>query len=231
MARSTAMNLFMSLPFLSLIVGALDLNGKIQWNDLCSGYQDIQGAKVVLDDGRWSSNVRRDGRFQIPDVDPGTFVLSVISHDFYFEQLRVDISTADPQPSVHPYAPGTPLSPASPVRLPYPITLSARSKNAYFVEREGFNPLGMLKSPMMLMMIVTGGMLFATPYLMANMDKDTLNEVKGRQNKMVAAQNSIQNMDIGSLANLLGGESDNSVKPPPPTASTPSKGKGKGRKR
>jgi len=92
----------------------------------------------------------------------------------------------------------------------------------------------MFKSPMMLMMLVTGGLMFAMPYLMSNMDPETLNEVKGRQNKMAAAQNSLQNMDIGGLANLLSGESDNNAQPSKHTAPTipaSGKGKGKGRKR
>lgn len=81
-------------------------------------------------------------------------------------QLRIDVSTAEPHVFVRAYIPGMPLVPAPSVSIPYPIILSARSRNSYFVEREGFNPLDMLKSPMMLMMLVTGGLLFATPYLM-----------------------------------------------------------------
>ncbi|KAF8581379.1 hypothetical protein K439DRAFT_1636250 [Ramaria rubella] len=232
MARLAAC-LFMSLSFLSLLVDAFDVTGKIQWNDVCHGFEDIQGARVILDDGRWFGYVRKDGRFTIPDVDPGTYILSVSSSNFQFNQLRVDVSTAEPHASIHAYVPGTPLSPAPPVSSAYPIILFARAKNVYFVEREGFDPLGMLKSPMMLMMLATGGFLFATPYLMANMDQDTLKEVKGRQDKMYAAQNSLQNMDIGGLAKLLGGESGKAPhsSKPVPTASTPGKGKGKGRKR
>lgn len=84
------------------------------------------------------------------------------------------------------------------------------------------------------------------------MDKDTLNEVTGRHNKLLAAQSSLQNMDVGGygfflsrgktvlrltwrvrLANLLGGESGNSQKPSKPAApaAIPNKGRGKARKR
>lgn len=34
------------------------------------------------------------------------------------------------------------------------------------------------------------------------MDKETLSEVKGRQDKLLAAQNSIQNMDIGGYSGI-----------------------------
>ncbi|KAF8508118.1 hypothetical protein JB92DRAFT_2955032 [Gautieria morchelliformis] len=233
MVRFTATCVFMSLPLLPLLVAAFDVTGRIKWNDICHGYQDIPDARVVLDDGRWFGYVRRDGRFAIPNVDEGTYTLSVVSHDFQFDQLRIDVSTAEPHVSVHAYVPGVPLFPAPPVSFIYPIVLSARARNSYFARREAFNPLDMLKSPMMLMMLVTGGLLFATPYLMANMDQEALSEVKGRQNKLLAAQNSIQNMDIDGLANLLGAESNStkSSKPTAATASTSGKGKGKARKR
>lgn len=83
-------------------------------------------------------------------------------------QLRIDVSTADPHASVHAYVPGTSLALAPPVSLEYPLVLPARARNSYFVEREAFNPLDMLKSPMMLLMLVTGGMVFVMPYLMVS---------------------------------------------------------------
>ncbi|KAF8523147.1 hypothetical protein BU17DRAFT_64040 [Hysterangium stoloniferum] len=236
----------------ALLVDGLDLNGVIQWNDICRGYRDIQGAKVILDNGRLSGSVRRNGGFtmqvasfsDISDVHSGVFVLSVISHDFLFDQvgsiqsssrkdasaplLRVDVSDAEHNVSVRAFSPGTPLAAAPVASIGYPIVLAARARNAYFVEREAFNPLAMFQSPMMLMMLATGVMLFATPYLMANMDKDTLDEVKQKQGELLAAQSSISNMDISSLKSLLGGDSENSPQSSKPTAqTTPSLGKGK----
>jgi len=81
---------------------------------------------------------------------------------------------------------------------------------------------------MMMMMLATGVMLFATPYLMASMDKETLEEVKQKQGKMLAAKSSISNMDISSLKSLLGGDSENRPQSTKPTAETTSSvGKGK----
>ena len=98
-----------------------------------------------------------------PRVDALWLTVLVIA-----DQLRIDVSTAEPPVSVHAYVPGTPLGLAPHVSVAYPIILSARARNSYFVQREAFNPLDMLKSPMMLMMLVTGGLLFATPYLMVS---------------------------------------------------------------
>lgn len=72
----------------------------------------------------------------------------------------------DSLPEVRPYTPGTPLSPASSVALPYPIILSATHKLDYYTQQQAFNLIGMFQNPMMMMMLLGGGLVFAMPYLM-----------------------------------------------------------------
>ena len=121
-----------------------------------------------------------------PDVNEGSYILSVLSHDFTFDsvrtkcscssntpdepipQLRVDVPTKDAKPDIRPYVPGTPHNPPSSILLPYPITLAPRNKNVYFVERETFNVLGMLRNPMVLMMVGMGVLLLGMPYIMVS---------------------------------------------------------------
>jgi hypothetical protein len=79
--------------------------------------------------------------------------------------LRIDVAPTDPVPEIRPYILGTPFNPASTISLPYPITLVPRSKNVYFVPRESFNLIGMFQNPMMLLMVLTGVMVFAMPYI------------------------------------------------------------------
>jgi len=145
----------------------------------------------------------KDGRFVIPDVQPGIYLLSVQSRDHTFDSLRIDIAPNDALPEVHPYVLGTPFNPVSPISLPYPITLTPRSKNTYFVPRESFNLVGMFQNPMMLIMVFTGVMMFAMPYIMKNMDPEMLEEMKGRQSKMANIQSSIQSGDIKSSISAL----------------------------
>lgn len=78
----------------------------------------------------------------------------------------MDVLDTDTLPEVRPYIPGTPLTPAAPATLPYPITLSPLARLDYYTKQEAFNVVGMFKSPMMLMMLFAGGMVFAMPYLM-----------------------------------------------------------------
>ncbi|KAH9946691.1 hypothetical protein B0H21DRAFT_822606 [Amylocystis lapponica] len=177
---------------------ALDLKGRIQWDELCQGLGDLGQASVVLDHGRLHGGVTRDGIFTIPDVPAGTYVLSVLARDFGFEKLRIDVFESESLPEVRPYIPGTPLSPAAPVTLPYPIVLHARQRNDYFVPPESFNVLGMLQNPMMLMMLGVGAMVLLMPYLMKNMDPEALQDFKERQARMSSIQSSLQSGDIKS---------------------------------
>lgn len=233
--RSLLIGLLTSLCIYPILAsGALDLAGRVQFNEVCPRYEDLRGARVVLNGGgRYSAYVNKEGRFTIPSVDNGTYVLSVIAHGYLFDHYRIDVSETKALPSVHAYIPGTPLSSNVAAPLAYPILLTPRAKNAYFVEREGFNLVAMLQSPMMLLMIGTGALLFLTPYLMSRMDQDSLEELKGKQSKMLAAQSSITNMDIsGGLSNLLGNDAENKAKPASQAlSSSPAKSKAKSRKR
>ncbi|KAF8078440.1 hypothetical protein FPV67DRAFT_1465276 [Lyophyllum atratum] len=168
------------LPSLSL---ALDITGRVQWNSECPDIKTLRPSKVVLDNGRMKGSVQHDGGFSIPDVPVGTYVLSVISPDYAFDQLRIDVLDSISVPEVRPYVAGTPLNPPSTVLLPSPIILTPRQKHAYFVPHESFNLMAMLSNPMMLMMVVGGAMMLAMPYLMKNMDPEAMEEFKEQHAK------------------------------------------------
>lgn len=173
--------------------------------------------------------------FHSPNVPSGTYLLSIISHDYLFDQvrlrvdwymyqvmttvqLRIDVTKSEETATVEarPYIPGTPMNPPSTILLPYPIKLSARQKFDYFVPRESFNIMGMLKSPMILMMIFAGGMVLGMPYLMVslsvlvygviwlnnrrqkNMGPESLEELRKEQAKVSHAQSALQNGDFRS---------------------------------
>ncbi|KAF8761067.1 hypothetical protein RHS01_01137 [Rhizoctonia solani] len=90
----------------------------------------------VVSDGVESYNPR-SGRWSV--------YLERASPDHAFDFVRIcDNNTV----SAHPHVLGTPfeLSVTGPT-LSYPLTLSPRSKNVYFVPREGFNLAGMFQNP------------------------------------------------------------------------------------
>ncbi|CAE6428324.1 unnamed protein product [Rhizoctonia solani] len=230
---------------------AANVEGKIEWNSVCSGINELKpNTVVVLDGGMYSGGVRRSGEFTIADVADGAYVLSVLSPDHAFDfvsnavitvsfmdfvscetsheylgqwlahnysicgtddtLVRIDVD--NDTVSVHPHVLGTPfeLSAAGPT-LPYPLTLSARSKNVYFIPREGFNLAGMFQNPMMLMMVVTGVMVMFMPKLMDSMGEETKQELQQKQQEMFGITNTPapglpKDLDVGpARAALTGG--------------------------
>ncbi|KAG1826142.1 uncharacterized protein BJ212DRAFT_1511301, partial [Suillus subaureus] len=191
------------LLFFSSVIFAVELHGYIQWNNLCPNYGALASAKVLLDAGKMSGRVTQNGNFSILDVPPGTYVLSVLSHDYSFDHVRIDVSSSEPLPEVRPYIFGTPLLATTSFSLPYPIVLTPRHKNRYFSPRESFNLLGMFQSPMMMIMALTGVLMLAMPYIIKQLDPETLDGLKGRQEKAASLENSIQSDDPRRLSALL----------------------------
>jgi len=170
-------------------------------------------------------------------VDAGTYILSMSSHDYAFDQVRVDIPDSSQQPEIKSYMVGTPLTSLTSVSLSYPVVLTPRHKNKYFKPRESFNLFGMFQNPMMMIMLLTGVMMLAMPYIMTNLDPQTLEELKGHRGQIANLQNSIQNGDIKSgLSALLAAEEESKasasgVKPPVNGLTTQQRKVGKGNKR
>jgi len=76
------------------------------------------------------------------------------------------------------------------------MALIARSKNSYFVPPEKFNLVGMFSSPMMLIMLAMGAMMFAMPWIMDNMDPEAVEDARKMQAKVFGAQQAIQRGDL-----------------------------------
>ncbi|KAF8844090.1 hypothetical protein BDN67DRAFT_54162 [Paxillus ammoniavirescens] len=232
------MNFVRFLGILSILTSTalcLDLVGQVQWNDLC--YETLGPTKVILDKGRYSGRVTRGGNFSIPDVNSGTYILSVLSHDYVFDQVRVDISDSSQPPDIKSYIVGTPLTSSASVSLPYPVVLTPRQKNNYFKPRESFNLLGMFQNPMIMIMMLTGLMMLGMPYIMKNLDPQTLEELKGQQAQIANFQSSLHDGDIKSgLSALLAAEEESKASAmgarPPVNGSTMQQRKvGKGNRR
>ncbi|RDB28917.1 ER membrane protein complex subunit 7 [Hypsizygus marmoreus] len=205
------------------IASAHDLVGKIQWNDECPGLSALRSSKFVLDNGRLKGSVTHDGSFRIPDVPVGTYILSVVSPNYAFDQVRVDVLDSQSTPEVRPYVLGTPLNPPSTVLLSHPIILTPRQKHAYFIPPESFDLVAMFSNPMMLIMVVGGVMMLAMPYLMKNMDPEAMEEFKEQHAKVSGFQSAMASGDLKSgLSAFLGNaEDETSSVVQPPAAQKP----------
>ncbi|KAF8633947.1 hypothetical protein AX15_001130 [Amanita polypyramis BW_CC] len=161
-----------------LPVWAVNVHGAIRWNDICPSLNRLGQSKVILDNGKHTGTVSQSGSFIIPDVPPGTYVLSVLAHDFVFDQLRIDIFNSTAAAEARPYIAGSPLNPPNEVLLPIPLALTPRQEHEYFVPPGSFNLLSMFSNPMMIFMVIAAGMVLATPYLLKNIDPEPLREPK-----------------------------------------------------
>lgn len=159
--------------------------------------------KIVLDGGKYSTLIRKNGKFVIDNVPPGSYLLEVTSRKFIYPKIRIDV---DPR-GVRPFVTitGSEWSYNGPA-LQYPLELSARSTADYFLAREGFSITSLFANPYIIMMGFSVVILFIMPKMMANLDQDALKELQENQ-----AQNPLAEMpDISTtLANYLSGGNNN----------------------
>ncbi|QRV90698.1 imitation switch two complex protein [Ceratobasidium sp. AG-Ba] len=162
---------------------------------------------VVLDGGVYSAGTIWPVHSE--DVSDGAYVLSVLAPDHVFDFIRIDVENTTV--TARPHVLGTPFEPSvnSPT-LAYPLTLTARGKNSYFVPREGFNVAGMFQNPMMMMMVITGVMVLFMPKLMESMGDEMKQEIEQKRHEMLGVgpgpgPGLPRDLDVGDAREALGG--------------------------
>ncbi|KAJ3050554.1 hypothetical protein HK097_008500 [Rhizophlyctis rosea] len=144
-------------------LAATDISGTLATNNILPDLSLLSPeTKLILNGGQRSAFVESDGAFTLYNVPDGSHLLEVISVDYVFDKIRIDVSGKDVTASLT--LTGTSWSNlGNPVTTP--LELSARGKNDFFVPREGFNPASLLSNPMMLMSVVSMGLVFILPKL------------------------------------------------------------------
>ncbi|KAF2454543.1 hypothetical protein BDY21DRAFT_353203 [Lineolata rhizophorae] len=169
-----------------------------------------------------SAPLSRSGAFVFDDVKPGSYLLTVHCRDYAFEPLRVDVTGgagkegerqggSEEMVSVwqtfrgnewenkgerRGVGKGAGMGTVAEVR---PV-----GRKEFYQERSGFSPLSFLKSPMILMALVTLLFVVGMPKLMENMDPETRAEFEEMQKKGPLGTgggnpaNQIQNFDLAS---------------------------------
>jgi ER membrane protein complex subunit 7 len=130
----------------------------------------------VLFRGGFSRGVRF---LQLHDLSRGEYLLEVLSTHLAFAPVRLSVEKArDGKPVMKAkYADEfAQLGGNYGARLAHPLKLQPYGVMDYFVQREGFNPMGMLMNPMVLMMVFTLGMSFCLPKMMEGVE-DAQNEM------------------------------------------------------
>lgn len=150
---------------------------------------DIEGKIVApTHDPTWSRNtqvyirggmhigfMREDGSFTIKNVPTGSYVLEVISPDYMFDPVRVEINNKGKiRARKMNYIQLSQL-----ILLPYPLKLKSVGKIKYFQTREQWRVTDLLFNPMVLMMVAPLFLIMILPRLMN--DPETRKEMEQLQ--------------------------------------------------
>lgn len=177
-------------------VSSLSIEGILQYPDATPFNETT---RVTLNHGEYQTYSRPDGRFVLHNIPPGIHVIDAQSVKIHFSQVKLQvIENAAPKCLEYAYPGAT----KRPVDCP-PVVLTAVAKYDYFEKKRGFSLLGMLKNPMVLMMIFSAGMMFLMPKMMENMDE----EEKARMKQQMEMQKDPTKM-LSSLWGDLTGSSE-----------------------
>ena len=100
---------------------------------------------VCLDGGEYCGFLKSSGNFVIHNVPPGSYLVEVFSPNYFFESVRVDISSKNGKIRARKV---NLLKATAVVHLPYPLRFRVDKQANFFEKRESWNILSMLKNPM-----------------------------------------------------------------------------------
>lgn len=127
---------------------------------------------------KYDVSLRRDNTLVFVDIPPASYLLTVHSRDHFFPPLRVDVvkspGDSSQQETIEAWQTfrGNEWSNKGPrygsAQGSLTIDIRPDVQKDYYQQRGGFNILSFLKSPMILMALVSVVMIFGLPYLMDN---------------------------------------------------------------
>ncbi|KAK4890800.1 hypothetical protein LTR27_010501 [Elasticomyces elasticus] len=141
---------------------------------------------------RYSAPLRRDNTFAFPDLEEASYLLTIQSRDYFFPPLRVDVTKAADGTQEQTIAAwqtfrGNEWSNKGPQygsgKGALNIQVSPSSQKDFYQHRGGFDIMSFVKSPMILMGLVSVVFIFGMPYIMDNMDPEMKEEMAEMQKK------------------------------------------------
>ena len=129
---------------LQTIAGRVQVEGELssEW---------ISKARVVVDGGRFYGFLRANGKFQIHNVPPGSYLVEVVSANHEFEPARVDISSKSGKIRARKV---NLLKTSNVSYLPYPLKFKVDNQAEFFVKRESWSAVALLKDPTVSLYII-----------------------------------------------------------------------------
>ncbi|KAK4511288.1 uncharacterized protein ATC70_012503 [Mucor velutinosus] len=191
---------FYITSLLVAIASALNIQGKIIPNTVLEDVSKIDSSttRIVLNGAQYTAHIQSNGEFNIPHVQPGSYLLEVQSIEHVYPKIRVDINEENQVQAAYTGL-GIDWNQRG-YSVVYPLEIQAKAEAEYFMQRQGFNIMGMFKNPMMLMMGASAIMMFFMPKMMKslqNMDPEAANEISKSQadaQKMLSDMPSLSQM-------------------------------------
>ena len=164
---------------------------------LASGEPLTNTTRITLNDGEWATYSRTDGAFTFHRVGPGVHKLTVHSHEHHYPTVKIQLKTdTGMEPKCIEYA----YAGAGKVAVPHPLRLTALAEYQYFEPKPRFNPLRLLKNPMVLMMLVSVGLMAFMPKMMEGLD----DEQREQMRQQMATQNQMMTDPTKAFSSLFG---------------------------
>eukprot|EP00919_Chromeraceae_sp_WS-2016_P033627 GHVR01079434.1.p1 GENE.GHVR01079434.1~~GHVR01079434.1.p1 ORF type:complete len:168 (+),score=28.25 GHVR01079434.1:101-604(+) len=137
--------------------------GQTSIHGILSGTHNFNNCKVVIDGGVQESLVTAAGVFSFSSVSRGVHLVEVFHNTAVFDPVLVEISLdlGVSKSAVKAYLRDAEIGYGQ--RLKYPLRLNTRENFKFFETPESFNILNILKSPMVIIMLVSITLMVLLP--------------------------------------------------------------------
>eukprot|EP00561_Arcocellulus_cornucervis_P006857 CAMPEP_0185812770 /NCGR_PEP_ID=MMETSP1322-20130828/9891_1 /TAXON_ID=265543 /ORGANISM="Minutocellus polymorphus, Strain RCC2270" /LENGTH=217 /DNA_ID=CAMNT_0028509345 /DNA_START=23 /DNA_END=672 /DNA_ORIENTATION=+ len=166
---------------------------------LPSGEPVTNTTRITINDGEHATYSQKDGAFIFHAVGPGVHALSVHSPEHHFPLVKIQLKE-DSDPKMEPRCIQYAYPGAAKAVVSHPLELTALAAYQYFEPTPRFNPLRLLKNPMVLMMVVSVALMAFMPKMMEGMD----DEQKEQMRQQMATQNQMMTDPSKAFSSLFG---------------------------
>lgn len=164
----------------------------------------VNVTRVTLNDGEYNTYTDLNGNFTFYRVVPGIHVLDVHDHYLSYSQVKIQLLEEDMgSPKCIEYV----YFGAEKHVISHPLELTANAKFQYFEKRASLSWAFIFRNPMVMIMIMSVGMMYVMPKMMANMDDGQKEQMK-KQMEMQKTMTTDPSKMISNLWGQLKGDSE-----------------------
>ncbi|XP_062267371.1 ER membrane protein complex subunit 7 [Platichthys flesus] len=140
----------------------------------------VSTARVLVEGEEFVGFLRTDGSFAVNDVPSGSYVVEIVTPNFRFEPVRVDItSKGKMRARLVNY-----IKPSEVIRQPYPLQIRASGPHSYFMKRETWGWTDFLMNPMVMMMVLPLLIIVLLPKVVNTNDPEMRKEMEQSMNML-----------------------------------------------